>query len=74
MPALGRSSLLREASEAILFNRDLLSATLENIGQGIAVFDKQLQLVTWNRYFGEMLELPPDLVRVGVRLDELFGE
>ena len=64
--------LLDDASEAIQYNREILQTALDHVRQGIAVFDKQLQLVTWNRYFGEMLELPPDLVRVGVRLDEIL--
>lgn len=64
--------LLDDASEAIQYNREVLQTALDHVHQGIAVFDKQMQLVTWNRYFGEMLELPPDLVRVGVRLDEIL--
>jgi len=64
--------LLDDASEAIQYNREILQTALDHVRQGIAVFDKQMQLVTWNRYFGEMLELPPDLVRVGVRLDEIL--
>jgi len=64
--------LLDDASEAIQYNREVLQTALDHVRQGIAVFDKQMQLVTWNRYFGEMLELPPDLVRVGVRLDEIL--
>jgi Na+/proline symporter/signal transduction histidine kinase/CheY-like chemotaxis protein len=64
--------LLDDASEAIQYNREILQTALDHVRQGIAVFDKQMQLVTWNRYFGEMLELSPDLVRVGVRLDEIL--
>ncbi|HMN51045.1 MAG TPA: PAS-domain containing protein, partial [Xanthobacteraceae bacterium] len=64
--------LLDDASEAIQYNREILQTALDHVRQGIAVFDKQMQLVTWNRYFGEMLELPPDLVRVGARLDEIL--
>ncbi|HYH43010.1 MAG TPA: PAS-domain containing protein, partial [Burkholderiales bacterium] len=64
--------LLDDASEAIQYNREILQTALDHVRQGIAVFDKQMQLVTWNRHFGEMLELPPDLVRVGARLDEIL--
>ncbi len=64
--------LLDDASEAIQYNREILQTALDHVRQGIAVFDKHMQLVTWNRYFGEMLELPPDLVRVGARLDEIL--
>ncbi|MBX3535627.1 MAG: hybrid sensor histidine kinase/response regulator [Xanthobacteraceae bacterium] len=64
--------LLDDASEAIQYNREILQTALDHVRQGIAVFDKQMQLVTWNRYFGEMLELSPDLVSVGVPLDEIL--
>ena len=64
--------LLDEASAAIQYNREILQTALDHVRQGIAVFDKDLQLVCWNRHFGEMLDLSVDLVRVGVRLDEIL--
>ena len=57
-PIGGSRSILAEASEAILFNHDLLRATLENVTQGIGMFDAQRQLAAWNRRFLEMLEHP----------------
>ncbi|WP_034853805.1 hybrid sensor histidine kinase/response regulator [Inquilinus limosus] len=70
--AIGRSqALLREASEAILFNRDLLSATLDNIGQGIGVFDRDLHLAAWNRRFVEILGLAEPRVAIGMPLAAL---
>lgn len=73
--AIGRSSqtLLRQASEAILFNRDLLSATLDNIGQGIGVFDRDLRLAGWNRRFVEILGLAEPKVAIGMPLQTLTG-
>ncbi len=47
--------LLDEASAAIQYNREILQTALDHVRQGIAVFDKDLQLVCWNRHFGEML-------------------
>ena len=64
--------LLDEASAAIQYNREILQTALDHVRQGIAVFDKDLQLVCWNRHFGEMLDLSQDLVRVGVGLDEIL--
>jgi signal transduction histidine kinase/CheY-like chemotaxis protein len=64
--------LLDEASAAIQYNREILQTALDHVRQGIAVFDKDLQLVCWNRHFGEMLGLSLDLVRVGVGLDEIL--
>lgn len=69
---IGRSqTLLRQASEAILFNRDLLSATLDNIGQGIGVFDRELRLAGWNRRFVEILGLAEPRVGIGMPLQAL---
>jgi Na+/proline symporter/signal transduction histidine kinase/CheY-like chemotaxis protein len=64
--------LLDDASAAIQYNREILQTALDHVRQGIAVFDKELRLSCWNRQFGEMLELTPDLVRVGVSLEEIL--
>ena len=63
--------LLDDANAAIQYNREILQTALDHVGQGIAVFDKSLHLICWNRRFGEILDLPPDLVRVGTGLDEI---
>ncbi len=59
--------LLDDANAAIQYNREILQTALDHVRQGIAVFDKELQLICWNRQFGEILDLPPSLIRVGVR-------
>ena len=64
--------LLDDASAAIQYNREILQSALDHVRQGIAVFNKDLQLICWNREFGEMFDLPPDLVRVGVGLDQIL--
>jgi Na+/proline symporter/signal transduction histidine kinase len=64
--------LLDDASAAIQYNREILQTALDHVRQGIAVFDKDLLLVCWNRQFGELLDLPPEFVRVGLRLDEIL--
>ena len=63
--------LLDEASEAVQYNRDLLQTALEHVGQGLAVFDKKMQLICWNRQFREILALPAQFGRVGIPLDEI---
>ena len=71
---VGRESALRlldEASEAVQYNRDLLQTALDHVAQGIAVFDKKMQLICWNRQFREILMLPQQLGRVGTPLDEI---
>lgn len=64
--------LLDDANTAIQYNREILQTALDHVRQGIAVFDKDLELICWNRQFGEILNLPPELVRVGVRLSEIL--
>ena len=54
--------LLDDANAAIQYNREILQMALDHVRQGIAVFDKDLQLICWNRQFGEILDLPPSLI------------
>jgi Na+/proline symporter/signal transduction histidine kinase len=64
--------LLDDANAAIQYNREILQTALDHVRQGIAVFDRDLQLICWNRQFGEILDLPPSLIRVGVGLAEIL--
>ena len=64
--------LLDDASAAIHYNREILQTALDHVRQGIAVFDKDLVLICWNRQFGEIFDLPHALTRVGIALDEIL--
>ena len=64
--------LLDDASAAIHYNREILQNAIDHVQEGIAVFDKEFRLICWNRQFGEMLDLPSDVVRLGVGLDEIL--
>jgi Na+/proline symporter/signal transduction histidine kinase len=64
--------LLDDANAAIQYNREILQTALDHVRQGIAVFDKDLQLICWNRQFGEILDLPPSLVRAGIGLADIL--
>jgi Na+/proline symporter/CheY-like chemotaxis protein len=66
--------LLDDASAAIHYNREILQTALDHVRQGIAVFDKDLALVCWNRQFGEILDLPHELTRVGIPLDDILRQ
>ncbi len=66
-------AMLDDATEALRFNRKLLQATLENVGQGICVVDTGLRIIAWNARFLELLDLQGDLVRVGLPLKELVA-
>jgi Na+/proline symporter/signal transduction histidine kinase len=67
-------AILAEASEAILYNHDLLRATLENVTQGIGMFDSQRKLAAWNRRFLELLRIGDEQAQVGSSLQAVLGE
>ena len=65
--------LLDDASEALQHNRDLLQSAIDQVPQGLAVFDRNLRLICWNRQFRELLELPPEFGRVGAPIHDILG-
>lgn len=65
--------LLDDASAAIQYSRTLLQHALDHAKQGVTVFDSDLRLVCWNRAFQDLFELPHELVRFGVGLDDIVG-
>jgi PAS domain S-box-containing protein len=48
-----------------------LRATLENIDQGVCVFDSETRVVAWNRRFLELRGTPAQRMRPGLTLTEL---
>ena len=65
--------LLDDASAAIQYSRTLLQHALDHAKQGVTVFDRDLRLVCWNHAFRDLFELPGELVRFGVGLDDIVG-
>jgi signal transduction histidine kinase len=63
--ALGRFQLaaarLYRGEARLRRQTSLLQTTLENIGEGLSVFDSRGRLVAHNRQFLRLLDLPPDL-------------
>lgn len=66
--------LLDDASAAIQYNRDLLQIALDQVGQGISVFDRELGLICWNRQFRQILDLSPEFCQVGVSLQTIIRD
>lgn len=66
--------LLDDASAAIQYNRDLLQIALDQVGQGISVFDRELGLICWNRQFRQILDLPTEMAQVGVSLQAIVRD
>ncbi|MBN9669359.1 PAS domain-containing hybrid sensor histidine kinase/response regulator [Roseibium aggregatum] len=67
----GAVKLLDDASTAIQYNRDLLQTALNQVRQGIGVFDRDLRLICWNRQFRDLLGLPAEYGQVGTTLDTI---
>ncbi|HEY5816785.1 MAG TPA: PAS-domain containing protein [Mesorhizobium sp.] len=64
--------LLDDATEALQHNRDLLQIALDQMEQGITVFDSDLRLTCWNRQFRALFSLPDELGQVGVSVDQIL--
>jgi len=62
---------LRRSELRLKRQNSLLQSTLENIGEGLSVFDSQGRLIAWNFRFCELLDLPADLA-VGATLHDIL--
>jgi signal transduction histidine kinase/CheY-like chemotaxis protein/HPt (histidine-containing phosphotransfer) domain-containing protein len=49
-----------------------LQATLEGMSDGVAMMDRHLRLVEWNRQFPEIAGVPRDLLRVGLSMEDIL--
>ncbi len=64
--------LLDEAGHELRFNREILSATLENLTQAVSVVDRDLRLVAWNRRYLQMFDYPDGMLYVGRPVADLI--
>jgi signal transduction histidine kinase len=65
------AAYLRRREAALRRENALLQGTLENIGEGLSVFDGQRRLIARNARFCELLEFPADLP-VGTPLRDIL--
>ncbi|WP_028032342.1 PAS domain-containing hybrid sensor histidine kinase/response regulator [Chelativorans sp. J32] len=65
--------LLDDASIALQHNRDLLQTALDQMEEGITVFDEDFRLTCWNRQFRALFELPDIMGQVGVSLGQIVN-
>ncbi|MEL7429032.1 MAG: PAS-domain containing protein, partial [Pseudomonadota bacterium] len=66
--------LLDEATRALQFNRDVLQTALDQLEEGITVFDGEYRLASWNTQFRKILNLPPKIGQAGVPLHKIALE
>lgn len=62
-------TLAREHRGEIERQTQILARTFESIDEGIVVYDSARTLIAWNERARAMLDLPPDVMRVGVPFD-----
>jgi len=61
-----------ETTQALQFNQNLLYTSLENLSHGISVVDKDLNLVAWNKRYGEMFGYPEGFLEVGQPIQDII--
>lgn len=64
-------SAVLEREQALTAHGALLRATLDNTHQGIAAFDSDLRLLSWNRQLALLFNLPDRLLREGTPLADI---
>lgn len=65
------ASMIDEASDVLLFNRELLQSAIENVSHGISVVDKDLRLVAWNSKYIQLFDYPENMLEVGTPVESL---
>ncbi|MCW8907572.1 MAG: PAS-domain containing protein, partial [Sedimenticola sp.] len=63
--------IIDEASSAVETSREVMKSVIENIDQGISMFDRGTNLIAWNRRFVELNDIPEQLLRGGVTLGDI---
>jgi diguanylate cyclase (GGDEF)-like protein/PAS domain S-box-containing protein len=63
---------LKQERDAAEQRNALLRGTLENIPQGLVAVDADLRLITWNRLYFELLDLPHHFAQVGTPLRDIL--
>ncbi|WP_170153082.1 PAS-domain containing protein [Roseiarcus fermentans] len=50
----------------------LLQTTLQNMGEGVAVYDRARMLIAWNGLCADLLQAPPELFQEGVPFERVL--
>lgn len=65
-------AMFDETRRRLNFSGDLLQLAIENIDQGVALVDIEMNLVAWNSRYQEMFALPDELANVGTPIADLI--
>jgi diguanylate cyclase (GGDEF)-like protein len=69
----GDVSRLKKQEWSLRQSNLLLDAALENMSQGLCLYDAQNRLEVFNRRFLEIFKLPPDQVKAGINYKEVLS-
>jgi len=67
------SDVLRRANAELERRREQFDAAISNMSQGLTFFDGDQKLVVCNQRFGEIYNLPPELMRPGTPLIDILN-
>jgi signal transduction histidine kinase len=62
---------LKAREKELAEKTNLLQRTLENMGEGISVYDAGLRMITWNERLIDMVGLPRELYKVGTPFEAI---
>lgn len=62
----------KRAEDRLLAQKSQIDTALNNMSQGVLMFDHEARLMFCNSRYGEMYQLPPELVKPGVTLRQLI--
>jgi signal transduction histidine kinase len=62
----------RRRHEALAHERAILEATLTGMSDGIMMVDGSFRLMAWNQHFPEFTGVPPDILRVGLSMEDML--
>jgi diguanylate cyclase (GGDEF)-like protein len=66
------SATLAQVDASLVLSHQRLDAVLDNIPQGISLFDVHGRLLVSNRRYAEIYKLPPELTRIGTPLTDIL--
>ena len=67
-----QNDLLKQREEKLQAKNDQLDAALNNMSQGLAMFDGEQRLIVCNRLYAEMYGLTSDQVKPGTTVRQIF--